>query len=263
MGTAFLIEGTGSELDSLSSYVQHADYGVYADGDCEASLTALLIENCNYGLYSHTTGNEEIRVQGGGVKDSITWDIYITESTATLVGSGMAVDEDKLYFDNAKVYLAHMPLNTGDEGLGIKGELHVGSPERGAESVFGEGDSYTRGLLAYTYDAGLTTYTDISADVKSSSGSTFTFPGIDVNDAIYISSDLIVGATSDYHQFFGIKMAMTAKGDNLAVSPNISKGGGGDSKMLSVLEQIAKKDSNVYMDSSKVGYAESLSYSKL
>lgn len=59
------------------------------------------------------------------------------------------------------------------------------------------------------------------------------------------------------------KMAMTAKGDNLAVSPNINKGGGGDSKMLSVLEQIAKKDSNVYMDSSKVGYAESLSYSKL
>jgi len=59
------------------------------------------------------------------------------------------------------------------------------------------------------------------------------------------------------------KMAMTAKGDNLAVSPNINKGGGGDSKMLSVLEQIAQKDSNVYMDSSKVGYAESLSYSKL
>lgn len=58
------------------------------------------------------------------------------------------------------------------------------------------------------------------------------------------------------------KMAMTAKGDNLAVSPNISKGGN-DNKMLSVLEQIAKKDSNVYMDSSKVGYAESLSYSKL
>ena len=53
------------------------------------------------------------------------------------------------------------------------------------------------------------------------------------------------------------KMAMTAKGDNLAVSPNINSGGSSDSKMLSVLEQIAKKDSNVYMDSSKVGYAES------
>ena len=57
-------------------------------------------------------------------------------------------------------------------------------------------------------------------------------------------------------------MATTTAGDSLMASPNVGKGGG-DSKMLAVLEQIAKKDSNVYMDSSKVGYAESLSYSKL
>jgi len=48
------------------------------------------------------------------------------------------------------------------------------------------------------------------------------------------------------------KMAMTAKGDNLAVSPNINKGGG-DDRMISLLERIASKDSNVYMDSQKVG----------
>ena len=59
------------------------------------------------------------------------------------------------------------------------------------------------------------------------------------------------------------KMAMTAKGDNLAVSPNINKGTNDDGKMLSVLEKIANKNTDVYMDSSKVGYAESLSYSKL
>jgi len=58
-------------------------------------------------------------------------------------------------------------------------------------------------------------------------------------------------------------MAVTTAGDSLMASPNVGKGGGGDGKMLSILEQIAKKDSNVYMDSSKVGYAESLSYSKL
>jgi len=45
---------------------------------------------------------------------------------------------------------------------------------------------------------------------------------------------------------------MTAKGDNLAVSPNINKGGG-DDRMISLLERIANKDSNVYMDSQKVG----------
>jgi hypothetical protein len=38
------------------------------------------------------------------------------------------------------------------------------------------------------------------------------------------------------------KMAMTAKGDNLAVSPNINKGGG-DDRMLSVLERIVGKNS--------------------
>jgi hypothetical protein len=59
------------------------------------------------------------------------------------------------------------------------------------------------------------------------------------------------------------KMAMTAKGDSLAVSPNINKGTNDDGKMLSVLEKIANKNTDVYMDSSKVGYAESLSYSKL
>lgn len=79
-----------------------------------------------------------------------------------------------------------------------------------------------------------------------------------VNDGIAPSSKGPFTITDSYGA-----MAMTAKGDNLAVSPNISKGGSSDSKMLSVLEQIAKKDSNIYMDSSKVGYAESLSYSKL
>tara|TARA_R110001592_G_scaffold292527_1_gene562018 strand:- start:27 stop:2027 length:2001 start_codon:yes stop_codon:yes gene_type:complete len=56
------------------------------------------------------------------------------------------------------------------------------------------------------------------------------------------------------------KMAMTAKGDNLAVSPNISQGGGEENKMIALLERIANKDSNVYMDSQKVGNKLSTSY---
>ena len=58
------------------------------------------------------------------------------------------------------------------------------------------------------------------------------------------------------------KMAMTAKGDNLAVSPNINKGGG-DDRMLSVLERIAGKNSNVYLDSSRVGSGLATSTSRL
>ena len=57
-------------------------------------------------------------------------------------------------------------------------------------------------------------------------------------------------------------MAMTAKGDNLAVSPNINKGGG-DDRMISLLEKIASKDSNVYMDSQKVGTSLSVATNRI
>jgi len=59
--------------------------------------------------------------------------------------------------------------------------------------------------------------------------------------------------------------AITAKGDGLAVSPNINRGGESAStrKMEALLEQLVAKNSDVYMDSSKVGYAEAFSYSKL
>ena len=49
----------------------------------------------------------------------------------------------------------------GDEGVSIFGEYHVGAPEQGYELVVGEGDSYTRGMLVYTYNGSI--YTDISS----------------------------------------------------------------------------------------------------
>ena len=57
------------------------------------------------------------------------------------------------------------------------------------------------------------------------------------------------------------KMAVTTKGDSIVASPNVSRGGD-DSKMLALLEKIANKDSNVYMDSQKVGTTMAMGYSK-
>lgn len=56
-------------------------------------------------------------------------------------------------------------------------------------------------------------------------------------------------------------MAVTANGDGIAVSPNINRGGG-DDRMIALLEKIANKNSNVYMDSQKVGTTMAMSYSK-
>jgi len=55
--------------------------------------------------------------------------------------------------------------------------------------------------------------------------------------------------------------AITANGDGIAVSPNINRGGGND-RMIALLEKIANKNSNVYMDSQKVGTTMAMSYSK-
>ena len=56
-------------------------------------------------------------------------------------------------------------------------------------------------------------------------------------------------------------MAVTAKGDSIVASPNVTRGGG-DDRMIALLEKIANKNSNVYMDSQKVGTTMAMSYSK-
>ena len=57
-------------------------------------------------------------------------------------------------------------------------------------------------------------------------------------------------------------MAVTAQGDSIVASPNVTRGGG-DDKMIALLEKIANKDSNVYMDSQKVGTSLAVSTSRV
>ena len=57
-------------------------------------------------------------------------------------------------------------------------------------------------------------------------------------------------------------MATTTAGDSLMASPNVGKGGG-DSRMVALLEKLVAKDSNVYMDSSKVGTSMAVATSRI
>ena len=56
-----------------------------------------------------------------------------------------------------------------------------------AESVFGEGDSYTRGMLVYS-ETELNVFTDRSVDARSVSASSFTFDGVVTDNAIYVAT---------------------------------------------------------------------------
>lgn len=56
---------------------------------------------------------------------------------------------------------------------------------------------------------------------------------------------------------------LIATKDPQGLANSVGGSGGSSAKVESLLEQLVKKNSNVYMDSSKVGYAEAFSYSKL
>jgi len=57
------------------------------------------------------------------------------------------------------------------------------------------------------------------------------------------------------------KMAMTAQGDSLAVSPNITQGGSsGEGRMIALLEQLVNRTGDVMLDGQKVGNVLSSSY---
>ena len=77
-----------------------------------------------------------------------------------------------------------------------------------------------------------------------------------VNDGIADSSRGPFTITDSYG-----KMAMTAQGDSLAVSPNINQGGGsGDEKIISLLERLINRTGDVMLDGQKVGNVLSSTY---
>ena len=107
------------------------------------------------------------------------------------------------WFVNANILWDFGSVNGGDNKTQMAGELSVGFPEIGYETVLGEGDSTTRGMLVYTFDG--TTYTDITTAAASNSASTFTFPTA-VDSQILVGWQLNNG--SDYLRSKGLRMVI-------------------------------------------------------
>ena len=102
-----------------------------------------------------------------------------------------SINVDTITSPNDSIALAF--LETGDDkGISIVGgQFAVGSYLKGFESVFGEGDSHTEGMIVLTTSNG-TTFTDVTTAAKTSTGSTFApfgggSPGIGA--AFYVGSD--------------------------------------------------------------------------
>ncbi len=143
------------------------------------------------------------------IKNSITYDLEVKSSDGTFTGAGNRIDTTKMSLNSGSaINSAHMSLVTGDEAFEVLGELHVGTPEFPAESVFGEGDSYTRGMLIYTFDTGTLTYKDVTVSGSTTGdGLAVQFPSESIDNMIYLASTL--QDVNDYKKYFGQKMTVT------------------------------------------------------
>jgi len=163
-------------------------------------------------------GNDAIRIENSGantnfvgqgitVESTTRYDLNILSATGTVSGFGQSALDQMNFVTGAQFTASFVDLKEDDEGLNVVGELHVGIPELGAESVMGQGDSYTRGMLVYTYNPAGPVWADVSVAARSASGSTFTFPAVAANNAIYVASSL--ADASDYLHHDGIKASIT------------------------------------------------------
>ena len=166
-------------------------HGVVVNDGANIRLNSSSFFNCvDSGLINTSGAPVKVGLQGITFDDNTNYDVYSDVSGSLFFGNGF-IELSKVYAGTGvKMYGMSIDLFAGDEGVNILGELHVGTPEGPAESVFGEGDSYTRGMLVYTYNAATSAYTDVSSEAGTSTGSTFAFPGNAVDNAIYIGSTL-------------------------------------------------------------------------
>jgi len=192
----------GAHMDISALAIKGAVVGVETRNDDEMHLQAVSIENCTTGFLF--TGTTDAILAAVSVQNC-TKDMVTIGSGVSVTGSGLLLDESKMVLDtDSTINIAHMSNQAGDEGLLVKGELHVGSPEAPKETVMGGGDSYTRDMLVYSYNG--STYSNISDVAASSSGSTFGFANTNGNTALYVSTD--VEKDGDKMTYVGLKISV-------------------------------------------------------
>ena len=205
MGKFIEASGVGTKVHANGAEVSYCDTGVYIEDGVNIDLISIDARNCGDVLEIGATGDPcLVSLVAMSFIDSIGLDMNVLSSTSRVIGTANILADDKLNITTGAVFnVSHYSITDGDEGFSIKGELHVGSPDFASESCFGEGDSYVREMMVYTFDGSI--YTNITTSAKSYDGSTFTFPNGNVNSAIYVSSNLIASSSNDYHQFYGLK----------------------------------------------------------
>jgi len=182
---------TGKNLDCRACTV-----GIQVNGTGVFTLGGPTVTACDTGfLVGSTADGSTVETQNFDIRDSATYDISIEENSAGPLRflHGRATRPKINNPNNLDVFFVAGSTEGGDEGLSIRGELHVGTHLQPKESVFGGGDSYTKGMVVLNspnQEVGPFTVVGGAGDVSTQFS---LFLGETPNNAAYIGGPIPFG----------------------------------------------------------------------
>lgn len=131
-----------------------------------------------------------------------------------------AIEGPDAYLQQDTVVLVFSDEKLGDEGLLVEGELVQGAPVSGQGAAFGEGNSYTKGMVVLREVGGV--FTNITSDLLLPDGNTVAlFDTGAIGDRLYVGGDrALTGIFTD------ITTALVL-GVGTTLTFEVSDGGGG------------------------------------
>jgi len=195
-----------STINVNNIIVDNVNNVITCENNSEVFCVGGIVSNCTSAFIVDTSAT--LGLYSIAINDSTDYDL-IGGNDTTIRINGCRFREDLISIggtcDIIGQYISDFP---GDNGTEIKGELHVGTSQFPAESVFGQGDSYVQGMMVYGYNASTSAYTNLYSSASvAGDGNEFTFPTNEIDSAIYFASDLI--RDGNYFGHLGVKLLMT------------------------------------------------------
>ena len=185
-GTGIVIRG-GTFIDIQGVTIEdEPNRGVFVENTGQLTGNSLIVDDFATSIITH------LETEAGATVNINSFD---TNGDKFIIADWTGID---LQYNSTFV--------EGDSISKFVKELWVGDPRKGAESVFGEGDSTSEGMLVFTNNATGTNLTDVTDAAKSTTGSTFGFQNNALDEVIYMASDNFNNSQADYVKFFGFKV---------------------------------------------------------
>jgi len=220
IGSAVLVNNSGSvhahsvQIGPVTGTITNG----FECGPGQLTVSDATIEGCTNGI-SIIDNSAIVHLSAVHIDNSVTNDILVDPVlvSGTYHAVGCSYQESMIsaptaWKTGATIIANYQDEFAEDQAFKCQSELHVGSPEKGTEAVFGEGDSYTREMVVLTTDgtAGVgdgAGFVDESAAASSPTGSTLSFQGLGANHSILFCTTLqdIVGLKKHW----GLKVLQT------------------------------------------------------